>query len=73
LPITVTDVDAAPEVGEVLYLLPRHICPTVNNFEHAVIVRGGKIESVERVSARGREAPVLAQGASPELSQTVGR
>jgi D-serine deaminase-like pyridoxal phosphate-dependent protein len=73
LPITVRDVDAAPEVGEVLYLLPRHICPTVNNFEHAVIVRGGKIESVERVSARGREAPVLAQGASSELSQTVGR
>ncbi|MGC1903318.1 MAG: alanine racemase [Candidatus Acidiferrum sp.] len=73
LPITVRDVDAAPEVGEALYLLPRHICPTVNNFEHAVIVRGGKIESVERVSARGREAPVLAQGASPKLSQTVGR
>jgi hypothetical protein len=53
--------------------LPRHICPTVNNFEHAVIVRGGKIESVERVSARGREAPVLGHGAGQELSQTAAQ
>jgi D-serine deaminase-like pyridoxal phosphate-dependent protein len=73
LPITVKDPDATPEVGDVLFLLPRHICPTVNNFEHALIVRGGEIESVERVSARGREAPVLEHGESRELSQTAGR
>lgn len=45
-------------IGEVLYLLPRHICPTVNNFDAAVIARDGRIESVEQVSARGREAPL---------------
>jgi D-serine deaminase-like pyridoxal phosphate-dependent protein len=45
-------------IGEVLYLLPRHVCPTVNNFDAALTVRGGRIESVERVSARGREAPL---------------
>jgi len=48
------------EVGEALYLLPRHICPTVNNFDCALLVRDGRIESMEKVSARGREAPLLA-------------
>jgi D-serine deaminase-like pyridoxal phosphate-dependent protein len=47
------------QVGEVLYLLPRHICPTVNNFDCALLVRNGRIQSVEEVSARGREAPLL--------------
>ena len=73
LPIAVMDGVAAPEVGRVLYLLPRHICPTVNNFEHALIVRGGKVEAVERVSARGREKPVLVHGAGREMSQTATR
>jgi D-serine deaminase-like pyridoxal phosphate-dependent protein len=48
-----------PQIGEVLYLLPRHVCPTVNNFDHALLVRNGQIVSVEKVSARGREAPLL--------------
>jgi hypothetical protein len=48
-----------PQVGEVLYLLPRHVCPTVNNFDDALLVRDGWITSVEEVSARGREAPLL--------------
>jgi hypothetical protein len=48
-----------PQVGEVLYLLPRHVCPTVNNFDDALLVRDGWITSVEKVSARGREAPLL--------------
>jgi D-serine deaminase-like pyridoxal phosphate-dependent protein len=46
-------------LGEVLYLLPRHVCPTVNNFDSALLVRNGQLESVEKVSARGREAPLL--------------
>jgi len=52
---------AGPEVGEALYLLPRHVCPTVNNFDCALLVRNGRIETVERVSARGREAPLLSE------------
>jgi D-serine deaminase-like pyridoxal phosphate-dependent protein len=48
-----------PRVGEVVYLLPRHICPTVNNFDCALLVKGGKIAAVEQVSARGHEAPLL--------------
>ena len=50
---------SGPKLGQVLYLLPRHVCPTVNNFDDALLVRNGEIESVERVSARGREAPLL--------------
>jgi D-serine deaminase-like pyridoxal phosphate-dependent protein len=47
-----------PSLGEALYLLPRHVCPTVNNFDLALAVRRGKIDSVEKVTARGREAPL---------------
>jgi len=50
---------AGPQVGEALYLLPRHVCPTVNNFDCALVVRDGEIKAVEKVSARGREAPIL--------------
>lgn len=59
LPMSVAEGAEGPQVGEELYLLPRHVCPTVNNFDCALLVRDGQIESVERVSARGREAPLL--------------
>jgi D-serine deaminase-like pyridoxal phosphate-dependent protein len=64
LPLAVQDGAKAPEVGQVLFLLPRHVCTTVNNFDHALLIRDGQILSVEQVSARGREAPLaLAQSA----------
>jgi D-serine deaminase-like pyridoxal phosphate-dependent protein len=59
LPLEVEGAAAGPQVGEALYLLPRHVCPTVNNFDDALLVRNGEIESVEKVSARGRETPLL--------------
>ena len=59
LPMAVQEGAAAPGIGEPLYLLPRHICPTVNNFDYALLVRNGTIESTESVSARGREDPLL--------------
>jgi D-serine deaminase-like pyridoxal phosphate-dependent protein len=58
LPIRVTDA-ASTKVEESLYLLPRHICPTVNNFDSALLVRDGRVIAVEKVSARGREGPLL--------------
>jgi D-serine deaminase-like pyridoxal phosphate-dependent protein len=58
LPMTVTS-GAPPAAGELLYLVPRHVCPTVNNFDYALIVRRGVIEAVEKVNARGREMPLL--------------
>jgi D-serine deaminase-like pyridoxal phosphate-dependent protein len=59
LPLEVEGGAVGPAVGEVLYLLPRHVCTTVNNFDDALLVRNGTIESVEKVSARGREMPLL--------------
>jgi D-serine deaminase-like pyridoxal phosphate-dependent protein len=61
LPLQVNEGAAGPKVGEALYLLPRHVCTTVNNFNDALLVRKGEIESVEKVTARGREMPLLRQ------------
>lgn len=60
LPMRVKNGAQPPAIGEMLYLMPRHICPTVNNFDDALIVSNGEIEGIERVSARGREAPLVA-------------
>jgi D-serine deaminase-like pyridoxal phosphate-dependent protein len=59
LPMAWNGKTAGPQVGDALYLLPRHVCPTVNNFDSALIVQDGQIASVEKVTARGREAPLL--------------
>jgi D-serine deaminase-like pyridoxal phosphate-dependent protein len=60
LPIAIKEGAPAPKVGDALYLLPRHVCPTVNNFDSALFVRNGQIESTEKVSARGHESPLRA-------------
>jgi len=59
LPLEVEGGAVGPRVGEALFLLPRHICPTVNNFDDALLVRNGEIVGTEKVSARGREMPLL--------------
>ncbi|HJS99619.1 MAG TPA: D-TA family PLP-dependent enzyme [Terriglobales bacterium] len=58
LPFSVAEGARGPQIGEILHLLPRHVCPTVNNFDWALLVRRGQIEAVEKVSARGRETPL---------------
>jgi D-serine deaminase-like pyridoxal phosphate-dependent protein len=63
LPMQVSS-GAVPALGKVLYLIPRHVCPTVNNFDAALLVRNGEIQSVEKVSARGREMPLFQQEVS---------
>ena len=70
LPMAVAGDAAGPEVGEALYLLPRHVCPTVNNFDCALLVRNRQIEAVEKVTARGREAPLLG---TQERTATLAR
>ena len=57
----------APQRGELLYLIPRHVCPTVNNFDYALLAMDGGF-TVVPVTARGREAP-LPLPASEELSR----
>jgi D-serine deaminase-like pyridoxal phosphate-dependent protein len=75
LPMALEAGATGPRVGEALYLLPRHVCPSVNNFDFALLVRDGQIESVEKVSARGREAPLLRTLESPSLvsAATAGK
>lgn len=59
LPVDVPAGAPLPLRGELLWLLPSHVCPTVNNFDHAVIVSGGKFQGIERVTARGRHPPFV--------------
>jgi len=60
LPIEVKS-GARPAIGEALYLIPRHVCPTVNNFDAALIVTGQGSAVVEPVTARGHEPPLRAR------------
>ena len=55
------DVPAAqlPPIGTQLLLIPKHVCPTVNNFDEALFVSDGAIVGAERVTARGREGQAL--------------
>ncbi len=55
LPIDLPPGVAPPPIGKHLYLLPRHICPTVNNFDVAAIVAEGRALRLEPVTARGHE------------------
>lgn len=41
-------------IGEKVRVLPNHICPVVNLFDEMVCVRGGVVEMVLPVAARGR-------------------
>ena len=54
LPFQVTR-GAAPERGEVLMLVPRHVCPTVNLAEEALLVEGGEVRASVAVSARAHD------------------
>ena len=62
--------DHRVSVGETLFLIPRHVCPTVNNFDSALLVRNGRIESIEKVTARGREGPLLPAPVRSEATST---
>ncbi|HVY91093.1 MAG TPA: hypothetical protein VHA14_00035, partial [Bryobacteraceae bacterium] len=56
LPIAVPAGTPLPPIGSQLYLIPRHVCPTVNNFDEALMVVDGKVQHQERVTARGHES-----------------
>jgi D-serine deaminase-like pyridoxal phosphate-dependent protein len=59
MPIDALADSEIPSIGDTLYLVPQHVCPTVNNFDHALMVEHGRIAGVERVTARGRESPLV--------------
>ncbi len=55
LPIDCPGESELPAIGTTLLLVPRHICPTVNNFDEALLIRNGRVEGVAEVSARGHD------------------
>ena len=59
LPVNAGTSRRVPPIGSRLYLIPRHICPTVNNFDEALIVIGGEVRGIQRVTARGHESPLI--------------
>jgi D-serine deaminase-like pyridoxal phosphate-dependent protein len=71
LPMEVPEGARRPAIGELIYLIPRHVCPTVNNFNEALIVSDGQIMAVEPVSARGRDWPILASALPSEENKTA--
>ncbi len=55
LPIEVPE-QAAPKLGDRVYLVPHHVCPTVNNFDEALFIVRGQIQTAAPISARGHES-----------------
>ena len=45
-------------VGDCLYGVPRHICPTVALFSEAVVARNGRASSTWRITARERQITI---------------
>ena len=41
-------------IGEVIQIIPNHICPCVNLYDHAFVARDGIVRDVWEVSARGQ-------------------
>lgn len=54
LPMRVTGGDAPP-LGSLLRVVPRHVCPTVNLADEAVLLDGERLVGVVPVGARGHE------------------
>ena len=54
LPLRVLE-GPAPEPGTRLELVPRHVCPTVNLHDEAVLMEGEEIRRIVPVAARGHE------------------
>ena len=67
LPISCGAPGARPAIGSELYLLPRHVCPTVNNFDEAIFIRDHRICGVERVAARGHEVLAVSNTVPPPV------
>lgn len=44
-----------PAIGSLQRLIPKHVCPTVNLADEAVLLEGGAIQGIVAVTARGHE------------------
>ncbi|MCB1491604.1 MAG: alanine racemase [Rhodobiaceae bacterium] len=51
--LDISGVDQKPKVGDVLEVLPNHVCPVSNLFDRIGLSRGGRFLGLTRVDARG--------------------
>ena len=58
LPVDLPGSSDVPPVGENLYLVPRHVCPTVNLHDYALLVDDGRVVGMEHMDARGHHPPL---------------
>lgn len=47
---------ARPAIGEVVFIVPNHVCPVVNLVDELVVVSGGRVVDRWLVDARGRNS-----------------
>lgn len=52
--LDLSNCDDSPGVGDILRVIPNHVCVTVNMFDQLVLVRDNKIVDTLPVAARGR-------------------
>ncbi len=45
-----------PPIGDVVWIIPNHVCPVVNLVDELTVVQGGRIVDRWRVDARGRNS-----------------
>jgi D-serine deaminase-like pyridoxal phosphate-dependent protein len=45
-----------PEIGEVVFIVPNHVCPVVNLVDEFIVTRGGQVLERWPVDARGRNS-----------------
>ncbi|MFT7485275.1 MAG: D-serine deaminase-like pyridoxal phosphate-dependent protein, partial [Candidatus Paceibacteria bacterium] len=50
-----TESEPAPARGQALYLVPKHVCPTVNLAEEALLVENGRLLEVLPILARAHD------------------
>jgi D-serine deaminase-like pyridoxal phosphate-dependent protein len=43
-----------PAIGDILYVIPTHICPTTAMYDAAYVVSGGRLSAIWKVAARER-------------------
>ena len=52
--VTVPDDAEAPGLGELVLLVPDHVCTSVNLYRHALLLRGGAVLGEAAIEASSR-------------------
>lgn len=63
LVVAVDDDDAAPALGDLLLLVPDHVCTTVNLYRRALLLRGGAVVGEAAIEAASRRLWLTETGA----------